>query len=268
MQVAHNCLNKLYVLPEHYSLVTRSVNYFDHKVRDGTLHYGEDHHNAKLTQETAQKIADSWLEKGVSQQSRGLRFKVTQATISAIDRRHTWPDIKHPNGLPFKGMRGAAKKIRENAKARVLSSEDLPAIREALRKRSTPLEEANAFTGTSCHIWNKKFTDIPHMMIFGVQRSAHRWAYIASTGKIHDHLQARHMYGNRVCVNPDHMQWGTAFENAADKVVHRTHGRKLSNEQVIAIRKSTEGHTALSKKYKVAVATIFEIRKRKIYKEV
>lgn len=44
--------------------------------------------------------------------------------------------------------------------------------------------------------------------------------------------------------------------------------RKLTAEQVLAIRESAESDTALSKKYGIARGAIYQIRKRKSYKEV
>lgn len=42
--------------------------------------------------------------------------------------------------------------------------------------------------------------------------------------------------GRRLCVNPDHLSFGSAIENAADKKMHGTTGKKLTMKQANEIR--------------------------------
>jgi hypothetical protein len=41
--------------------------------------------------------------------------------------------------------------------------------------------------------------------------------------------EAAHRCGNKRCVNPAHLEWKSATENAADKIVHGTNGAGESN---------------------------------------
>jgi len=41
--------------------------------------------------------------------------------------------------------------------------------------------------------------------------------------------EAAHHCGNRLCVNPQHIRWATAAENARDRIMHGTSGRNAAN---------------------------------------
>lgn len=81
--------------------------------------------------------------------------------------------------------------------------------------------------------------------------------------------EAAHSCGNGHlgCVNPQHLSWKTPAENQRDKVVHGTHNRgsrhplsKLTEDDVLRIRASTESHVALAKRFRVSAANILHIR--------
>lgn len=47
---------------------------------------------------------------------------------------------------------------------------------------------------------------------------AHRYAYRLHKGDIPEELMVRHLCGNKLCVNPAHLEVGTMKENAADGI--------------------------------------------------
>jgi hypothetical protein len=96
---------------------------------------------------------------------------------------------------------------------------------------------------------------------------AHRAMYEFFVGPVVARLQVCHRCDNPLCVNPDHLFIGTASDNMLDMVRKGRHPhvtnyrRKLSIEQVVAIRASNETAVSLSLQYGVDTASIQGIRK-------
>ena len=65
---------------------------------------------------------------------------------------------------------------------------------------------------------------------------AHRVAYSEYVGEIPDVHLVRHKCDNPSRVNPSHLVLGSDVDNAFDKVLRRRVHRKVSNDDVLAIR--------------------------------
>jgi hypothetical protein len=74
-------------------------------------------------------------------------------------------------------------------------------------------------------------------------------------------MEAAHLCGNRSCFNGAHLRWATRAENEADKLLHGTAGRKLTNEQAAEIRsRYVSGHSVtLGNEYGVSPVTVQKI---------
>ncbi len=73
----------------------------------------------------------------------------------------------------------------------------------------------------------------------GITKMAHIWSCeIAAKRRRKDEEITRHLCGNKVCVNPDHLRFGTKTENAVDTLVHGTRSAKLDPDKVREIRAS------------------------------
>lgn len=242
--VAHLCRNITCLNPNHYALVTPLEN-SKHKIRDGTTNTGERHPRTKLTLEKAQAIANSWSEE-ISKKARAERFGVTKSIVEKIDARTNWHQVTHPNGkLPELHLH---KKRNEQTDYNI---EEIEKIRLSLKERSHEEQD--------CWKWNKPYDYRPMMGLFSQQKIAARWACITHDGKEQRSMMALHSCGNEWCVKPQHLRFGTALENAADKVRHDTNGVKLKNEQVKAIRASTMSPFNLSEIYGVSIQSIRKI---------
>lgn len=99
------------------------------------------------------------------------------------------------------------------------------------------------------------------------KRRAHRASWIIYRGEIEKSLVIRHLCNNSLCVNPDHLAKGTQKENIVDKYIHgtmdRTYGnnnkrgyQKLTEKDVLYIRKSNETQIELAKKFGVCQSAI------------
>lgn len=115
----------------------------------------------------------------------------------------------------------------------------------------------------------------------GKMMNAHRASLILNIGPPQNKkLHAAHspvICHNRRCVNPKHLRWATASQNAKDRrkdcTQHDTSGSnhgaaKLTEADVIDIRSSSKNQRQLAKKYDVSFQTISKIINRQRWQHV
>lgn len=95
----------------------------------------------------------------------------------------------------------------------------------------------------------------------------HRASYLHHNGPLIDGLVIRHDCNNRRCFNPAHLIQGTQYENYEDGVRAGTNKRKLTNEDVEEIRKSSKSNRKLAAEYSVSSTTIFHIKHSNKWRE-
>lgn len=130
---------------------------------------------------------------------------------------------------------------------------------------------------TGCWIWGgNKIRGYGHFSIKLKTLKAHRWIYEFVTGEvIPTNLQMRHHCDNPSCVNPRHMEPGTAAQNSKDRVLRGRHkgarrgadhhGAKLNADKVREIRRLInlgETHQALAARFGVRRGQIGKIVNR------
>jgi hypothetical protein len=101
----------------------------------------------------------------------------------------------------------------------------------------------------------------------GKKISAHRYSYQAFKGDIPEGLVVMHSCDNPSCVNPEHLMAGTHKDNSQDAVSKgrmasgsRNSSAKLTEDQVAAIKESSETVVILANRYGVNQSTISKIR--------
>jgi len=106
---------------------------------------------------------------------------------------------------------------------------------------------------------------------------AHRIAYELANGSEPGEMQVCHHCDNPPCCNPEHLFLGTAKDNAADMCAkgrqsrkpsvfgESHHKAKLTIEDVLAIRSSSDGCRKLAAKYGVSSTHITRIRSGKCW---
>jgi len=99
---------------------------------------------------------------------------------------------------------------------------------------------------------------------------AHRFAYLAFVGGIPAGFLVMHRCDVRACVNPEHLMIGTEQDNATDmcQKVRQARGRKnhtnkLTEAEVLEIRKAGGGTTAIGRRFGVSAKHIQLIKERK-----
>lgn len=110
----------------------------------------------------------------------------------------------------------------------------------------------------------------------GKNQRAHRISYEAYKGHIPKGMVVRHTCDNPACINPDHLILGSQKDNVADReargrrtVVGEAIGTsKLTVEDVLAIRASTESLRVLADRYGIDPSNVWLIRTGKSWRHV
>ena len=132
---------------------------------------------------------------------------------------------------------------------------------------------------SGCWLWLKYLTPTGYGLFYYPPRNmvcAHIVAWELFKGE-RKGLHVLHTCNNPCCVNPEHLKLGTHQENMQDRTLaNRTYrhigvknGRaKLTEADVILIRKDKRWQRFVAKQYGVGVTTIQKIRRREIWKHV
>lgn len=138
-------------------------------------------------------------------------------------------------------------------------------------------EVALNHNGNDCLIWPFPHNNMGYgnVSVGGKRVYAHRYICTVINGEPPtEKHHAAHTCGNgdKGCVSPLHLEWKTASENAADKVIHGTHKRgmrshmaRLTEDEVreIWVLKGKEAQKSIAKRYKVSAGAIQRIHEQK-----
>jgi hypothetical protein len=104
----------------------------------------------------------------------------------------------------------------------------------------------------------------------GKQIPAHRAAYLIEVGEIPEGLNVCHSCDNPPCVNPRHLWLGTQAENLQDMCDKGRHVgcRKLTEDDVRAIRASNDSSADLAKHYGMTYHAIWAVRAHRTWRAV
>lgn len=104
---------------------------------------------------------------------------------------------------------------------------------------------------------------------------AHRKVWIETYGDIPNGLNVCHTCDNRPCINPLHLFLGTSKENSKDMVIKNrqikgvmSHFAKLSEFEVLEIRKSLLSSRKTAKLYNISKTNVLDIKNKKIWKHI
>lgn len=145
-----------------------------------------------------------------------------------------------------------------------------------LKRRAAPseaqefIESAIPYDNDKCLIWPFGRT----IDGYAAYRSRHAAQYICETiyGKRPSNGQTAHSCGDRLCINPRHLRWSTAKENALDKLHHGTwptgpkNGRSMISEDQVREIRSLAGkisYRKMAKDFGISKSAIEAIINRK-----
>ena len=150
-------------------------------------------------------------------------------------------------------------------------------IQERIDRNSIP--EPNS----GCHLWTGgydnrgwPFKDYGRIWVKGRTIAAHRVAWEAVNGPIPDGMCVCHKCDTPRCVNPEHLFLGTHKENTRDMINkgrnapirerhmgEKSHHAKLTEAQVLAIRRDSRVQQVIADEYGVSQTAISQIKLRK-----
>lgn len=118
-----------------------------------------------------------------------------------------------------------------------------------------------------CHLWIGSVNTAGYGITSQGEKNvtAHRWAYSHAKGVISEGMHVLHTCDVRRCVNPSHLFLGTHADNMHDKAIKGRAARKLTAEQVLAIRSDSRLHTHIAAEYGIHAGTVSEIKRRRIW---
>lgn len=128
-----------------------------------------------------------------------------------------------------------------------------------------------------CWVWGGNTNRQGYGRIFyrGKMVLLHRLTYVLKNGAIPDGKILRHQCDNPPCCNPQHLLTGTRLDNALDAVERgrtakgtRSGLSKLTEEQVLEIRASSESQKNLADRYGVSATIVSLAQRGKTWKHV
>jgi hypothetical protein len=152
------------------------------------------------------------------------------------------------------------------------------------RAKTTPgahakfIQDNAKHAGNDCLLWpfKSKTHGYGMMRINGKTVGAHRRMCIIAHGEApFFNAEVAHSCNNRACVNPQHLRWATAAENASDKEIHGTHPRgesvynaKLTEARVRHIRRSDLSNQEIAKRFGCSRQVVQKARTAKTWTHV
>lgn len=277
--IRHTCNNKKCFNPEHLILGTHVENAAD-RVGAGISNRGEKSSSATITEELAQKIKLSKYprnhKKYKPQKDRAKKFGVSLNIVSEIDCGRSWSHLKDKDGNDNLDKKD---KINEKDRERRKSNKEVEWTDEMREEAKVKLEENstlqivdNEHTGTPCIYWTGGISKDGYGMI-SIHGMSFRTHIVSCEIKYKRHRLeeeiTRHLCGNRICINSEHLKFGTRNENSIDAIEHGSKVAKLTKEQVLEIReKYTTGkftYVKLAEEYKCDQTNIGSIIRKETW---
>lgn len=250
----HRCKQKTCIEPTHLEWGTNADNASD-KIRDGTTLVGASNPAAKIDENVAQQIKDSWRpqdhEEYKSQRQRALFFGVSASIVDSIDSGRRWKHLPGPRDseLPLENVDKALEDIEKQDWS--MSAEDLAiATKRILEKSKVTANISKDPEITSpCRIFQGGLRNgYGRISYKGRHFSVHVVVAENAIGRaLAEKEIVRHLCGIKACTATDHLVAGTRSENALDAIVHGDKKYKMTAANIQRVRNSDVSDKAVLK---------------------
>lgn len=138
------------------------------------------------------------------------------------------------------------------------------------------LKERSRLVESGCIEWTARLQRGYGMISFrGINRPAHRIAWMLANGPIPTGMHVCHRCDNRRCINVAHLFLGTNADNMADKVGKNRQARgsrhgsaKLTEQEVRDIRAMSAPQRAIAAFYGMSQSTVSEIKRGELWSHI
>ena len=132
---------------------------------------------------------------------------------------------------------------------------------------------------SGCWLWEGPVFNNGYGRIGCPYKAAHRLSFEVFNGPIPEGMVIRHKCDVPLCVNPEHLEYGTAADNVADKIARSRQARGkqiaravLTDEEVLSIRAAIQAGqkkaSSLARDYGVTVSAIRHVVARRSWKHI
>jgi hypothetical protein len=262
--IRHLCNNPSCFEPTHLDLGSVYVNNYEDKIDNGTILRGNKNWNCKITEELAQQIKLSKSD-NKSMRARAEDFNVPKSIVHAIDYGDSWNHLPDKDGNISNNRKYKCREQRKKNNEKIWTKEMFEEAKIKLYNNSSKEDIIrNEYTNTPCINWNGSISDDGYgiISIFGKKMRTH---ILACEIKNLEHrpkdLVTRHLCGNRLCCNPEHLKFGTQLENSLDTLNQGLNKKTTLTVDIVKDIKETYEKDNLSKeqraeKYKISVKNL------------
>lgn len=209
-----------------------------------------------------------------SQADRAKEFGVSKQIIKCIDCGKSWANLKDTNGNTSSKRKIKSREFRKNANERIWDDKMWKNAKKRLLQKSELQKENNKHVNSPCRIWNgtKQVSGYGTISIYGRIILVHVLSCSIKNKRHRKEKEVtRHLCGNKLCINENHLQFGTNSENAIDNIKHGKN-QKFTKEQILEIRKKYKDENftqvKLAEFYKTYKNYIAMIVNNKVWKHI
>ncbi len=175
-----------------------------------------------------------------SQKDRAKEYGVSLDLIKSIDCEKSWANLKDISGNTSSIRKIKARKLRKNANERIWTEDMWENAKKRLLKKSELQKENNEYVNSPCRLWNSTIQDSGYgtITIYGRTILTHVLSCSIKNKRHRKNKEVtRHLCGNKLCINENHLQFGTNSENMIDTLVHGKNLKKFTKDNILEIRK-------------------------------